>query len=81
MIYTIVGDNFRRWVLEHVKHRNDHLAEKHDLMIELDPEIAAAFGNSLNISSKSELSDIGGVYLSFDRLFTCSDQGPWRSHP
>lgn len=52
VIYTIVGDDFRQWVSEHIKHRNDHLAEKNDLMIELDPEIAAAFGNSLNISSK-----------------------------
>ena len=35
-----------------MKDRNDQLAEKRDLMIELDPEIAAAFGNSANISSK-----------------------------
>ena len=63
VIFTIVGDDFRRWVLEHIKHRNDHLAEKHDLMIELDPEIAAAFGNSLNISSKSELSNMEAAYL------------------
>jgi len=35
-----------------VKDRNDSLAEKRDLMIAMDPEIAAAFGNSANISSK-----------------------------
>ena len=35
-----------------MKDRNDQLAEKRDLMIDLDPEIAAAFGNSANISSK-----------------------------
>ena len=52
MIYSIVGDDLRQWVSEQVKSRNEKLAEKQELMIELDPDIAAAFGNSLNISSK-----------------------------
>ena len=52
MIYSIVGDNLREWVSQQVKSRNEKLAEKQDLMIELDPEIAPAFGSSLNISSK-----------------------------
>ena len=52
VIYSIVGDSFGAWVSQHVKMRNDHIAEKQDLILELDPVIAAAFGNSLNISSK-----------------------------
>ena len=52
MIYSIVGDDLREWVSQQVKSRNEKLAEKQELMIELDPEIAAAFGSSLNISSK-----------------------------
>ena len=52
VIYTLVGDDFGAWVTQHVKSRNDHIAEKQDLILELDPVIAAAFGNSLNISSK-----------------------------
>ena len=52
MIYSIVGDDFRKWVSKSVKVRNDEVADRRDLMIELDPEIAAAFGNSANISSK-----------------------------
>ena len=52
MIYSIVGDDFRKWVSKSVKVRNDEVADRRDLMIELDPEIAAAFGNSTNISSK-----------------------------
>ena len=61
VIYSIVGDDFRRWVSDQIKDRNDHLAEQNDLMIELDSEIAAAFGNSHNISSKFELTL---VYIS-----------------
>ena len=46
------GFGVRVWVSQQVKNRNDRVAEKNDLMIELDPEIAAAFGESANISSK-----------------------------
>ena len=53
VIYALVGDPFRLWVSQQVKERNDHVAEQNDLMIELDPQIAAAFKGSLNISSKS----------------------------
>ena len=49
---SLAGDDFRVWVSQQVKNRNDRVAEKNDLMIELDPEIAAAFGESANISSK-----------------------------
>ena len=52
VIYSLCGDSFREWVSQQVKDRNDSLAEKRDLMIAMDPEIAAAFGNSANISSK-----------------------------
>jgi len=52
IIYSIVGDPFRNWVKDLVRNRNDVLATKNDLMIELDPEIQKAFHNSVNISSK-----------------------------
>ena len=52
VIYTLVGEAFGTWVSELVKGRNDYVAEKRDLIIELDPQIAAAFRNSVNISSK-----------------------------
>ena len=41
VIYSIVGDDFRKWVSVEVKNRNDQLAEDQNHMIELDPEIAA----------------------------------------
>ena len=52
VIYTIVGEEFQHWVTECIRNRNDHIAEKQNLIVELDPVIAAAFNNSLNISSK-----------------------------
>ena len=39
-------------VKEAIKRRNDLVAENRNLIIELDPEIAAAFKESINISSK-----------------------------
>ena len=52
MVYTIVGDDFRQWVSQVIKDRNNRVASKNDLIIELDPEIAKAFKSSLNISCK-----------------------------
>ena len=54
LIYSILGDQFREWVSSRIKVRNEKVAENNDLMIELDPKIAEAFKNSLNISSKSD---------------------------
>lgn len=53
IIFTIVQDPFKLWVKERIKARNDTVAENRSLLISLDPEIAAAFRNSVNISSKS----------------------------
>ena len=52
VIYSLLGDPFRRWVSQEIKKRNDEMALKKDLIIELDPSIAAAFHESANISSK-----------------------------
>ena len=52
VIYTLVGESFQTWVTECIRSRNDHIAEKQNLIVELDPVIAAAFNSSLNISSK-----------------------------
>ena len=52
LIYTIVGDDFKRWVAEKVRNRNDKIASKYDLMLDLDPAIAKAFLASSMVSSK-----------------------------
>ena len=52
VIFTVVGQPIKDYVNKCIKQRNDELAENRDLLIELDPQIAAAFKTSLNISSK-----------------------------
>ena len=52
LIYTLVGDDFKRWVAEKVRARNDKIASKHDLMLDMDPAIAKAFLASSMVSSK-----------------------------
>ena len=52
VVYSVIGEQFRQWVSTSIKKRNDELADKRDLLIELDPEIAKAFRSSVNISSK-----------------------------
>ena len=58
VIYSVIGEPFRQWVSEAIKKRNAELADKRDLMIELDPEIAKAFRSSVNISSKYTILEV-----------------------
>ena len=50
--YTLIGEPFAAWVKDEIANRNDELAKKQNLLIEMDPGIAAAFHKSVNISSK-----------------------------
>ena len=50
--YTLMQEPFKVWVRDLIKSRNDKVAENRNLMIELDPEVARAFRDSVNISSK-----------------------------
>ena len=50
IIYTIVGQQFAEWVKVIVDQRHQHIKDKRDLMIEVDPEIAAAFNASNAVS-------------------------------
>lgn len=40
VIYTLVGDDFINWVNIKINERNQHIEEKQDLNVMLDPEIA-----------------------------------------
>ena len=55
VLHTIVGEPFARWVNEQVDQRNAKIADKRNMLIELDPEVAAAFRASTQVSSKSSL--------------------------
>ena len=58
LIYTLVGDDFKHWVAEKIRSRNDRIASKYDLMLDLDPAIAKAFMASSMVSSKFYLNPI-----------------------
>ena len=49
--YTVLGTPFKAWVQGEIEKRNEELAKKQKLLIEMDPEIAKAFHGSVNISS------------------------------
>ena len=50
--YTLVGEAFSAWVKDEIASRNEDLARKQNLLIDMDPEIAKAFHGSVNISSR-----------------------------
>lgn len=54
--YSVIGEPFNTWVKEEIVNRNDELAKKQKLLIEMDSEIAKAFHSSVNISSMYCLS-------------------------
>ena len=47
-----MGEKFKSWVHEVIVERNNRIAENRKLIIELDPAVAIAFRDSVNISSK-----------------------------
>ncbi len=52
VIYTVVGQPFAGWVEERLQARNEKIATEGNEMIAVDPEIAACFAASTNISGK-----------------------------
>ena len=50
--YTIIGKPLADWVNSKITERNEKLAVKQNLYINMDSDIAAAFHQSQNISSK-----------------------------
>ena len=50
VIYTIVGQDFANWVRAKIEERNAKVQKDKDLMIAVDPAIAAAFQNSTAVS-------------------------------
>ena len=50
VIYTLVGQPFKEWVMERCQQRNERLAQDHSTAIQLDPRIAAAFAASTFVS-------------------------------
>ena len=49
---TVIGKPFAEWVNAIIAKRNDDLAQKNDLLVEMDHDIAEIFANSKSLSSK-----------------------------
>ena len=49
---AVLGDTFRGWVHDQVEVRNALMAEKKEIMISMDPQMAAKFAASTHVSSK-----------------------------
>ena len=49
---AVINQPFKDWVGEQVEDRNQHMAEKRDMMISMDPVMAEKFQNSTHISRK-----------------------------
>ena len=43
IIYSVFGRQFALWIDEKIKERNAKMETKHNLLIQMDPEVAAAF--------------------------------------
>ena len=52
VIYTRLGEQFKAWGDHHVKERHEKYVQRHNCLIDMDPEIAAAFNQSTMVSSK-----------------------------
>lgn len=52
MVYSLVQEDFAAWVKNHIDARNKKVTVTHNLMIDMDPEVAAAFAASTAVSSK-----------------------------
>ena len=50
--YTIIGDDFGHWIKEQILERNKKVTTQKNLLIDMDPEVAAAFQQSTNVSCK-----------------------------
>ena len=52
MVYSLVQEDFAKWVKGHINARNQKVTITHNLLIDMDPEVAAAFAASTAVSSK-----------------------------
>ena len=52
MVYSLVQEDFAAWVKGHIDARNQKVTVTHNLLIDMDPEVAAAFAASTAVSSK-----------------------------
>ena len=50
--YSVLGEGFAAWIKTQIEERNTKVTVEKNLMINLDPDIAAAFNASTDVSRK-----------------------------
>ena len=50
VIAAVLGLLFKTWVGEQIEQRNAEMADKREMMIKMDPEMAQKFHNSTHVS-------------------------------
>ena len=58
MLNSLIRQDFTDWVRHHIEARNKKMTTAHNLLIDMDPEIAEAFANSTAVSSKFRISKL-----------------------
>ena len=58
VIAAVLGEQFKDWVNLQVQERNALMSEKKEVMIAMDPDMAARFEASTHVSRKYRLSDL-----------------------
>ena len=53
MLYSLLSEDFSDWVRHHIEARNKKMTSAHNLLIDMDPDIAEAISNSTAVNSKS----------------------------
>ena len=51
VIYSVIGEDFKKWVHKQVKDRNDKIARERKLLINVDPGVYDAFQRSTAVST------------------------------
>ena len=54
----MLGEPFKMWVYQQMEERNALMTEKKEMMIAMDPEMAAKFEASTHVSRKSNLQSV-----------------------
>ena len=54
---AVIGADFKEWVAEQVEDRNAVMAQQKEVMISMDPVMAAKFAASIHVSRKSNLNN------------------------
>ena len=74
LIYSAVGEEFRQWVANKIKARNQKVVEKQDLDLKLDPEILKAFQSSYSVSCMHLSQRITNHYCRDERFWSSLDE-------